>query len=195
MADRKLVRNFDSVLTIEARACLDRAKVGAAEGNSVVSAGAAFSAIVAAAGAVETYLSELLAHLEDKELITADVRAEIRRLEGLWAKYNRLAAKFGSSEFYKEPLYNRLQALIHLRNCMIHRSAEYRAANDWPEEVASYKSVIPHEKGNELDWTSQVFSVPTAEWAVKTSWDFLVMVDNHIPDPSRLPFIDPGADA
>ncbi len=192
MATPILVRFYDSVLIKEAEAALERATAAKAGGDSMGHGGASFTAIVAAACATETYLSEVLAHLQEKSLITQSERDAIRKKDGLWSKYNCLARAFGSG-IHKEPVYNTFQALIHLRNCMIHRSAEYSEPGVWPEEVRPYKAVIPHVAGEGLDWTSQVFDAGTAYWAVQTAKAFLAKVDDYIPDPGRFPFRDPGA--
>ena len=187
-----LVRFYDTVLLKEAERAIERAEAAVTADDSLAHAGGSFTAIVAASSATETYLSEVLAHLEEKRIISASERDEIRQQDGLWTKYNSLAKIFGPG-FGKEPIYNTFQALIHLRNCMIHRSAEYLEPGCWPSEVSPYKSVIPHVKGDGLDWTSQVYTLETAQWAVKTTKEFLAKADEYVPDPGRPPFRDPGA--
>jgi hypothetical protein len=163
-------------------------------GDSSVQAGAAFTTIIAAACATETYLSEVLAHLADKRFITSEEREEIRRKDGLWSKYNALAKKFGGG-IDGLPVYRPYQALIHLRNCLVHRSAEYLEPGAWPREIAPFRTDIPHASSDGLDWTSEIRAIETAEWALRTAAELLARVDDHISDPGRLPFIDPGAGA
>ena len=192
MRDPLLVRFYDSVLLSEAERAVERSQVAKSAGDAVAHAGASFTAIVAAAAATETYLSEILAHLKEKGVITAGEREKIRKKDGLWAKYNCLASLFGTG-LHMNPIYSTFQALIHLRNCVVHRSAEYLEPGFWPEEIQPYNKVIPHVSGDGLDWTSQVFDSGTAEWAVRVAKDFLAEVDNYVPDPGRPPFHDPGA--
>ena len=194
MAAKQLVRFYDSVLIREAEQAVKRAASAKASGDAKGHGGASFTAIVAATCATEAYLSEVLAPLEEKGFITSAERDDIRRRDGLWSKYNALARKFNDG-LHKKPIYGRFQALVHLRNAMVHRSAEYLQPGVWPDEVAPYKTVIPHVSGDGLDWTSQVYDADTASWAVTTANEFLKCVDDHVPDPGRSPFIDPGTSA
>ncbi len=194
MADKQLVRFYDSLLIKEAELALERATSAKASGDSSSHGGASFTAIVGATCATEAYLSEVLAHLAEKKFITSDERDEIRRKNGLWSKYNALATKFNGS-LHEEPIYNEFQALVHLRNAIVHRSADYLEPGVWPDKVAPYKDVIPHVAGDGLDWTSQVYDADTAAWAVGVAKEFLQRIDDYVPDPGRQPFIDPGASA
>lgn len=194
MATKQLVRFYDSVLIHEAQQALARAQEARSSGDAHGHGGASFTAVVAATCATETYLSEVLAHLEEEKVITRAERDEIHRKEGLWKKYNALAKKFGG-DLSKHAMYDPFVALVRLRNSLVHRSADYLDPGIWPPEVAPYKGLIPHAKGDGLDWTSQVFDAKTAEWAVSTAKQFLEAVDDYVPDPARPPFVDPGADA
>jgi hypothetical protein len=80
---KTLVRFLDSVLMREAEAALQRV---VAVPDPVSQAGAAFTAIVAAAGSVEAYLSELMAHLEEVGFIHSQERAELKKERFLWKK-------------------------------------------------------------------------------------------------------------
>ncbi len=192
MSTKQLVRFYDSVLMHEAQRALARAQEARSSGDACGHGGASFTAVVAATSATETYLSEVLAHLEEKKVIKQAERDEIRRKEGLWTKYNALAKKFGG-DLSRHATYDPFVALVRLRNSMVHRSAEYLEPGVWPPKVAPYKDLIPHATGDGLDWTSQVFDAQTAEWAVNTARKFLVAVDDYMPDPARRPFVDPGA--
>ena len=194
MRTKQLVRFYDSVLMHEAEQAHSRAKGARSRDDARTHGRASFTAVVAATSAADTYLSELLAHLQEKKLITPSERDEIRQNEGLWKKYNALARKFGG-HLSKDATYDRFVALVRLRNTIVHRSAEYLQSAVWPPEVAPYRGLIPHATGDGLDWTSEVFDATTAEWGVETAKRFLEAVDKYVPDPARPPFIDPGADA
>ncbi len=194
MSTKQLVRFLDSVLIKEAESAFIRLKAAQNVGDSVVQGGAAFSAVIAATCATEAYLSELLAHLQAVGFISRDEREEIRRGNGLWAKFNALAKKFGK-EIDGLPVYRRYEALVNVRNCLVHRSAEFLEPGEWPSRLAPFKSVIPHASGDGLDWTSEVYSAATAEWAIKVAREFLVAVDDYIPDPGRMTPQSSGADA
>jgi hypothetical protein len=156
--------------------------------------GASFVVTITATCATEAYLSEVLAHLTEKKCIAPEEREKVRRQDGLWSKYNALAQAYGG-RLDEQPIYRSYQALVHLRNCLVHRSAEYLEAGEWPPKLAPFKRDIPHVSGDGLDWTSQVLDVITAEWSETTATTFLKLLDEYIPDPSRHPFIDPGAGA
>lgn len=135
-------------------------------------------------------MSELLAHQVEARMIHASERAEIQRERGVARKYLRLSKVWGK-DLSNDPIYPRLNALISLRNAVVHRSAEFLAPGVWPTEAGPYQSVIPHKKASGLDWTSQVLTVVTVRWAVETAWEILRRVDDYLPDPSRAPFRTP----
>jgi hypothetical protein len=194
---KTLIRFLDSVLMREAQSAVGRSHSAEAISNPIMQAGACFTAVVAAAGSVEAYLSELLAHLEEAQFITSEERTEVKREEGLWRKFNRLAQIFGapSDALPARPEYSRLTALIKLRNALIHRSADFLPLDEWPEELRNVRTLIPHEKGTELDWTSQVLVPATAAWAVQGATKILAVMDEFIPDPARMPALPPGGGA
>ena len=181
-----LVRFLDSVYLREARLCVRRARRARTEGNAVRHGGATFSAIVAATAATEAYLSELLAHLADVRVLSKDEREKIRKKAHLWEKYNALAKLFGSG-IDGLPVYRPYQALVTLRNTLIHRNAEFIEPGTWPEKLSKFRDVIPHVSGTTLDWNSQVLDADTAHWAADSAWQFLTEVDSYIPDPARFP--------
>jgi hypothetical protein len=127
--------------------------------------------------------------MAETRLIRPADREKIRRKDGLSAKYNALAKIFDGA-LDRRPVYAKHVALTSLRNCLIHRSADYLEPGQWPLEVAPHKGVIPHVQGTGLDWTSQVLARVTAQWALDTAVEFLTEVDEHIPDPGRHPFVD-----
>ena len=176
------------VLIRESRLAVQRAKRARRKRHPVAEGGAVFTAIVTAAGAVETYLSELLAHLAHVRWIDRREREKVRKESGVAKKFQRLACIW-RKDLSKDPIYQPLGALMTLRNVLIHRSAEFLPANQWPEELASFRRTIPHEQGHGLDWTSQVLGLSTAEWASDTAWRFFKRFDDYVPDPSRPPFI------
>src|SRR5690606_8499434 len=123
VTDPQLVRYLDSVLLREARRCVDRARRARRTLSSTREGGASFSAIAAATGALEYYLSEVLAHWEDKQLLRPDERARIRKTDELWRKYNAAAKVYGTG-LDRHPIYQPFRALVTLRNVIVHRNAE-----------------------------------------------------------------------
>lgn len=186
----QLVRNLDSVYIREGRLAVQRAELADANRDAVGLGGAAFCGILCGAGGVEAYLSEILAHQAEVRMIDASDRAKIQRERGVARKYLRLTKVWGKN-LSIDPIYSHLNALISLRNAVVHRSAEFLEPGVWPTEAAPYQSVIPHAKGSGLDWTSQVLTVVTARWAVETAWEVLRRIDDYLPDPSRAPFRTP----
>jgi hypothetical protein len=182
------------VLLREAETALARSQGVDNTPSSVVQAGAAFTAIIAAAGSNEAYLSELVAHLAEVGLIRPEERTALRSERHLWKKFNALAKMFAaqSDDLARRREYSQLRALVKLRNALIHRSAEFLPLNEWPDELADVRAEIPHVEGSALDWTSQVLAPVTAAWAVETARRFLVVIDEFVPDPARLPGVSRG---
>jgi hypothetical protein len=191
---RVLVRFLDGVLLTEAEVALRRLAGASAANNSVAAAGAAFTAIVTAAGTIEACLSEVMAHLEEVGVIKPEEREELKAERHLWKKWNRLAQIFGAepTELSGTDQYRALIALVKLRNVLVHRSAEFLPLNEWPEELNDVRALIPHVVGAELDWTSQVLVQETADWAVTSAKAFLKLADEYVLDPARMPGSEQG---
>jgi len=146
-------------------------------------AGATFSGVVAAAGALEAYVSEIAAHQREVRLLTEMERESIRREKEVPKKFRLLLQSWGVSDFHKKPLYLDLCALFALRNCFVHRSGEFLSPGDWPAKLAPYKGRIRHVTKSGLDWTSQVLDADTASWALSIARDVLALTNKEVPDP------------
>lgn len=186
-----LVRHYDKVLLKEADLAVSRARRARSLRNKVIHGAASYTAIVASAGAAEAYLSEVLAHLERTGTINATKRNKIRREDRLWKRFQALVLTFSNLRLSTLPIYREFQALVTLRNCLVHRSADFVPPGRWPSKLDSFKSEIPHVRGRGLDWTSQVLDADTAGWARRLAKRFLATVRSMIPDPTTT--LRPGA--
>jgi hypothetical protein len=180
-----LVRFYDRVLQEEAFAAAQRAAEARAQGDTRAHTASVFVAIVTAASSAEFYLSEILAHLENVRLIDRVERDRVRSRDRVWKKFNALAKIF-HREIHDEPYYRPYCALVVLRNCLVHRSAEFLPLNQWPADLEDYREMIPHVAGDQLDWTSQLLDADTARWAVEAARSFVDAVHAIVPDPAGM---------
>ena len=61
----------------------------------------------------------------------------------------------------RHPIYRPFQALITLRNVLVHRNAEFLPGGVWPGDLEPFKDDIFHVEGDH-DWTTQVMNADTA---------------------------------
>lgn len=185
-----LVRHFDEVFLREAELAVRRAKAARTRNNSMIHGSATFTAIVAAAAALEAYISEIAAHQVQFRLLTKWEQEEIRKKKEVPAKFRLLLRAWAVHRFHLKPLYLDLCALFGLRNSLIHRSAEFLVPGHWPRKLSPYKGRIPHVRGEGLDWTSQVLAAETGQWALQTAKAVLAFVRPEVPDPALLKIRD-----
>lgn len=178
-----LVRHFDIALLGDARLQLRRARRARATGVAARHGAASFAGIVLAVAACEAYLSEIVAHLTTTGKILPAQRLKIQREDRLWKKFNRLVRLFDTSGVTTSPIYRAFQALIVLRNCLVHRSAEFLTPQEWPKDLRNHRTTIPHVSTAGLDWTSRVLDAGTAAWAVNIATAWLRLVKSHVPEP------------
>lgn len=188
-----LVRHFDKIFLTEAALGVRRAQGARARGNDAIHGSASFTAIVAGAAAVEAYISEIAAHQLQYRLLAPFERDAIKKEKEVPKKFRLLLRSWAVHNFHKEPLYLDLCALMALRNCLIHRSAEFMAPGEWPEKLRAYRGRIPHAKGEGLDWTSQLLNADTAAWAHGVGRRVLEAARKEIPDPAALGLLPPPA--
>lgn len=132
-----MIVGYDRVFLAEARACLERCEDGAGEPepDSTLIAGAAASAIVGACTAVEAFVSERATYHMQGGSISEEEAVGIRDANGLHRKLNALAKCFHPDGFDAHPRYPGFCALVRLRGCIVHRTARYLHADDWPEDL------------------------------------------------------------
>ena len=169
MADRVeiLIVGYDEVFLDEARACVTRSQQGAKKSNSALQAGAAGSAVVAACASVESFVSERTAFHAKRAGIPFGLADQITGSAKVFQRLNWLVKHFDGEGLTGHTDYEPFQAVVALRNCIVHRKAEYLVTADWPPEIEEkHRSHIPYGTGADLDWTSRVFHEDVAAWAV-----------------------------
>lgn len=159
--------NYDRQLYREAVEAARRCQRARGSDDPEASEAGPAAAIVLAVAALEAFVSEALAVLESAGTITTEARERIRRRRELWNKCRGLYEEFASEPLDGRRLYHdRLVPLVKLRHHALHRAAEVRAPGSWPERLAPYRDRIDHVEGEGLHWTSQLFTLPTARWAL-----------------------------
>jgi hypothetical protein len=153
--------------------------------------GATFSGIIGAAGALEAYVSEIAAHQVQVRLLTEMERTSIRKEKEVPKKFRLLLESWALPDFHGQTLYLDLCALFALRNCLVHRSADFLTPGEWPEKLKPYQGRIPHVQGTGLDWTSQVLDADTAAWALLVARRVLKLAGYEVPDPGVLGMTHP----
>jgi hypothetical protein len=180
-----LVRYYDRILLHESSLAVRRARSARRRRRNELHGAASFTGIVTAAASTEAYLSEILAHLTRVGRLGAGERDKIRGKNRLWKRLNALVKRFHKNGLAQDPMYVKFQALVNLRNCLIHRSAEFLRPGVWPEDIRNHRQTIPHVAGPGLDWTSQVLDADTAEWARSVGAGIVKIAKRYVPDPAK----------
>lgn len=161
----ELVFGYDKELFQEALNERDRCRK-AVESEDGSGAGPAAAAIILSEAAVETFVSEMLAVLEAQGSITPDQRASIENERKFWKRCKALYEELAGESLPKKSVYDdALVPLVKLRHCVVHRVADSRDSEAWPELIAPYQNKIEHLYEDGLHWTSQLLTYPTAKWA------------------------------
>lgn len=188
MSMRILIVGYDDVFLAEALANVERSKDGAHFDDPALEAGGALSAISASVAAIESFISERSTFHAHAGRITAAQAQKIRGEDTEFRRLNALVKCFTTdgSGLEGTRLYEELQALMRLRGCLVHRSAQYLSTETWPDEIEEkHRALIPHPKQEGLDWTSRVLNGPTAEWAASVARRVLGEAGTYVPQPQK----------
>ena len=187
---RALIYGFDAVLLAEARRAAIRSRRGARAGRDDLEGSGAYCAILTAAAACETWLSEYITLAELGFVQTLEELVKLRDERNALSQWKK-AMKLRTPEFDSGSSneFRRLGCLFKLRDIAAHRNARILPLGTWPESIRSCveNGTIPVREVAASDWTSVAYVHEVAAWAASSARDWLVLVESHL---GRLPRVN-----
>jgi hypothetical protein len=179
-----LLGGLDKVLLRESAESSLRARAAHASGDLAGETGAACSTVLSAAAACEARLSEYLAHeacLGDGLSSELEVIRRMPNARDQWKELLHITrprfAPGSSSE------YAALGCLYKVRDLVAHRAARLSLPEAYPNSIVDCvrQKIVPARREEGADWTTSLFSHEVAEWAAKTSREWVELVDRELP--------------
>jgi hypothetical protein len=172
------------VLLDEADRSAARAREAFDAGVRQLEWGASASAVLCAAAACESRLSEYLAHWEFASGDLPPELAAIRSETNALSQWRTLLAHH-SPDFDKGSSreYLRLGCLFRTRDVVAHRNARLRLIGGVPEQIADCvrQQVVPIRKQLTDEWPAGVLVHDVALWACETARDWLRIAERLVP--------------
>ena len=180
---RYTVVGFHRILLDEATVCAGRARQAAEVGNRRAEVGATASAVLSAAAACETYLSEFVARAEMFEVLPQETCETIRN-ERDAAKGWKIVFRSRSPDYKFDACseYRLLACLLKLRNHVAHRHSRPTVVDSWPPELVDCirQGAIPAAQKRFFDWGTAIYGKKVALWATKVASDWFDLVEGEV---------------
>lgn len=178
------VAGYDRVLLEEAARSAGRSREAVLRSDHRTEAGSAASAILCAAAACETKVSEYIAHWEFASGSLPHELQDVRETRNALQQWNKLVRFISpGTDLGSNREYEALGCLLRARDHIAHRSARLVPIGAWPPRLTACirQGIIPVGDYRRADWTSLLMTAPVARWAVEVAEAWLDLADELFP--------------